>query len=109
MIFDDSTNIRILVCSLITATLLYVLSFIVIMLPIWILFVVIAGISALFIRAKNIKEAIIYGALLGLATVLFLSIFLIRPLINFTIYSVIFSIVGVLFSYFIIEKIKHNS
>ena len=109
MIFDDSTNIRILVCSLVTAILLYVLRIVLIMIPIWILFVVIAVISALFIRAENIKETVFFGTLLGLATAVFLSILLIRPLMTFTIYSVIFSIVGVLFSYFLIGKIKHNS
>jgi len=104
MKFDDSTKVRIIVCSLLIAALLFILKIILIMIPIWLLLVVIIGISALSIRAKNIKEAIVFGALSGFATGLFLSVFLIAPLATFTVLSVLFSIVGVLLSYFLIGK-----
>jgi len=104
MKLDTSAWIRIIVSSILIATIIFTLKIIFGMIPEWALLVSVC-IPALLNRPVSITDSIIIGILIGILTGVLLSVFYLGPMVFATVFFVIFSIVGALISYFLFEKI----
>ena len=100
MKLDNSTWIRIIVSSILIATIIFTLQIIFGMIPEWVLLVSVC-VPALLNRPESIKDSIIVGILVGFIAGILLSFFYLGPMVMITITLIIFSIAGVLLSYFI--------
>jgi len=100
---DKSTWVRILTSSIIIASTILFLKLIFGMIPESVVLISII-IPTLLNSATTIKDSIIIGALIGVASGVLLSIFYLGPMIFATVIFIFFSIVGMLISYFIRNK-----
>ena len=100
MKLDNSTWIRIIVSSILIATIIFTLKIIFGMIPEWVLLVSVC-VPALLNRPESIKDSIIGGILIGFIAGILLSFIYLGPMVMITIIFIIFSIIGTLISNFI--------
>ena len=105
MSLDTSAWVRIIVSSILIATLIFALKRISPLNPEWIYMLINLCIVALLNRPESIKDSIIAGALIGLLTGVILSVFYLSSIVLATIFFIVFGIIGMLISYVIGKSI----
>ncbi len=106
MKIDSTSWTRIIISSILMASIIFVLKLIFGLISELIPILIAIFIPFLLIRSDSIKEAAIYGLITGALAGLIASILFLAPLAFLTVIWIPLSIVGTIISYFVFKKNK---